>query len=409
MSNTYVKVFEILKKVYGNQAYLGLLLDNADFGTEQGFALRLLYGVIEKDVELEYHIARLCKKRPKLAIRIIIKMGMYLVKYMDSIPEYTAVFEMVELTKTLKKGENSGFVNSVLRSFIKDKETLPNNDLEKLAISLSLPLWLIKKYKKQYSDSEITDIVFKSEKLTHVRVNTRAYDIQRFYDFLDNANCEYQKTQIGAFVKSTGCLSELINKGLVFVQSLGSAVICDAFKEDFQDDGNYKILDMCSAPGGKTVYLSELFPSSQITALELYDNRVNLIENYKALSGAKNVDVMQFDSTIFNPKFVKSFDMILCDVPCMGLGVVASNPDILLHRKEEDLPSLTATQRAILKNAAIYLKDNGTIVYSTCSTLKEENQFLTSNFCTENGFQKSDKLIHVKESGESFYLCRIKK
>ena len=163
MSNTYAKVFEILKKVYGNQAYLGLLLDNADFGTEQGFALRLLYGVIEKDVELEYHIARLCKKRPKLAIRIIIKMGMYLVKYMDSVPEYTAVFEMVELTKALKKGENSGFVNSVLRSFIKDKETLPNNDLEKLAISLSLPLWLIKKYKKQYSDSEITDIVFKSE------------------------------------------------------------------------------------------------------------------------------------------------------------------------------------------------------------------------------------------------------
>ena len=409
MNRTYIQIFEILKKVYGNHAYLGLILDNADFGNDRSFALRIIYGVIEKDTEFEYHLGYLCKKRPKLALRIILKIGMYMIKYMDSIPEYTAVNETVELAKELKKSENAGFINSVLRSFIKDKNRLPSDPLEKLSVSESVPLWLCRKYKEQYSESEIGSIINFGEKLTHIRVNSLKYTLNEFYSFLRDLGCAFVKSNVGAFIKNTSCCSELISEGKVFIQSLGSIRICDAFKAKFASDGEYKILDMCSAPGGKTVYLAENFPNSSVVALELYDNRINLIENYLENSGVENVQVFQYDSTLYNPKYENSFDMILCDVPCMGLGVVSSNPDILLHRKEEELRSITKTQNAILQNAAKYLKQEGMIVYSTCSTLKEENHYLTDEFCQIYGFIKGDELINIKESGEFFYLCRITK
>jgi 16S rRNA (cytosine967-C5)-methyltransferase len=155
-------------------------------------------------------------------------------------------------------------------------------------------------------------------------------------------------------------------------QSIGSVAICNAIAPCDN------LLDACAAPGGKSVYLAEKCKS--VTACELHEHRVSLIADYATRLGASNVTPVQADSTIFNPDYENAFDAVLCDVPCSGTGVINENPDIKLNRKEEDIPSLNATQLAILENCSRYVKQGGRLYYSTCSILPEENDSVVYNF-----------------------------
>ena len=155
-------------------------------------------------------------------------------------------------------------------------------------------------------------------------------------------------------------------------QSVGSVAICNLIAPC------EKLLDACAAPGGKSVLLSK--KCKEVTASELHPHRVELINSYTSRMHVENVTAVQADSTVFNPEFDGAYDAVLCDVPCSGTGVINENPDIKLFRKEEDIASLNKTQLAILENCSRYVKAGGTLYYSTCSVLPEENDSIVYSF-----------------------------
>ena len=159
-------------------------------------------------------------------------------------------------------------------------------------------------------------------------------------------------------------------------QSVGSAAICDVV-EPCGD-----LLDACAAPGGKSVLLSK--KCGRITSFELHAHRVELIRQYKERMGVKNVFEEQKDSSAFHPEYAGKFDAVLCDVPCSGFGTVSENPDIKLFRKEEDFRSLKETQGKILSACSKYVKEGGTVYYSTCSLFERENDGIVGGFLAEN-------------------------
>jgi len=408
MISPFCTAYNILKKVYSEGAYLSVVLDNTIIDTDKAFVTRLVCGTTEKEVEFEYRLGLLCAKRPKLPARIIIKIGMYLIKYMNSITDYTAVNEMVKLCKDIGKKDITGFVNSTLRKFIDIKDVLPDDELEAKSIKYSIPLWLCQKYEKEYGKN---CLFFSEQKhLTHIRYNNRNYSLSKLYDFCEDAHINYEKTDFGVFVSTTQLFSNLINEGKVFVQSYGSIDICKTLVEGFDSKKEYKVLDLCSAPGGKSVLLSELLPNSYILACDIYSHRTKLIEKYISISGAKNIEVFQCDGTVFNQDWIEKYDIILIDAPCSGFGVVSANPDTFIHKKEENITELTDIQQKLLENSSHYIKTGGVIVYSTCTTLKEENEFLVDNFLKNHNFLIENKgLKGYDQSGEYFFMSRMVK
>ena len=202
-------------------------------------------------------------------------------------------------------------------------------------------------------------------------------------------------------------------KGVYTFQSIGSVAICDQIKT------NGLVFDACAAPGGKTCLLAERVKT--VTSCEIHEHRIKLIESYVKRMGLDNVTVVNIDSTVFNPNFKERFDAVLCDVPCSGYGTVKSNPDIKL--KTVDFKALTALQLSIIKNCSLYLKRGGTLIYSTCSIFREENDDVIEQALKECDLtvEKTDSpLKNLKTKyglqflpnisfGAGFYLCKLKK
>jgi len=139
------------------------------------------------------------------------------------------------------------------------------------------------------------------------------------------------------------------------------------------------ILDLCAAPGGKSIYLKELLPSAKIIACDIHDHRVELIKKYADSVGVK-INVQKNDATVFNPEFENQFDLVICDAPCTGIGIAAKKPEILWNRKESDITELQKLQLRILSTAQRYVKDGGRLSYSTCSLFKAENEIVANRF-----------------------------
>ena len=235
--------------------------------------------------------------------------------------------------------------------------------------------------------------------------------------FLQENKIDYQKTPFSdTFLVKNYKMDEHFKKGIYTFQSVGSVAICNVV-----GSGN-SLLDCCSAPGGKSVYLADKF--NVVTATEYHAHRCELIKSYAKRMGKENVQVINADSTIYNDKFDSCFDVVLCDAPCSGTGVIKDNPDIKLNRTESSILELTKTQTALLNNVCKYVKIGGSLVYSTCSILKEENDLVIEKFLSENGNFKVEKidspLKNIKTKyglsflpyvslGAGFFVCKLKR
>ena len=194
------------------------------------------------------------------------------------------------------------------------------------------------------------------------------------------------------------------------------------------------ILDACSSPGGKTTYLAELMNNEgKIDAFDLYEHRVKLVENNVKRLGIKNINLYVNDASIYNEEYKEKFDKILLDVPCLGLGVLKRKPDIKWQKEKEDILKINEIQLKILENCSKYLKVGGILIYSTCSILKNENEYLINKFLEKNNefdlekidlnsdkiidkdffekYQKNNKYIQVyqNEKTDGFFIAKIVK
>ena len=400
--------YRILNDIYTNRAYASIELGKSlEEAKSKDFVTKLVYGVLEKDVQLNYYINLLTVKKPKNSIILVLKIGMYCIKYMNSMPDYATVSNCVLLAEKINKKELKGFVNAVLKKYILVKDNLPEKYEERLSVETSTPLWLVNLYLKEYGDETEKFLKCNHTTLEHVRINRRLYSIQELEKTLVDSGLEYKKSiEDALYVQNSNVIRKLFDKGLVTIQSLTSMECAKSL--DVKD--GHKVLDVCAAPGGKSEYLSELAKIDLISC-DIHDHRLNLIKSYFSRMHTQGCNVVKNNGTILREEYINKFDRVLCDVPCSGLGIIHKKPDILLNLERKDIDSLVDVQKGIINTSAKYVKKHGKLVYSTCTILKEENEEIVNEFLKEN---KEYKMLYQKqflpsEEHDGFYIAVLEK
>ena len=369
MNNPLVDPYIVLTKVYSGGAYLKQALASSPIEPlNRPRTSKICYGVLEKDIYLGYVIAANCRKAPKSAVRLILKIALYVLEFMGKHGD-TVADCAVELAKRLGKDGAAGFVNAFLRSY--KIPSLPAGGDERLSVSASSPLWLAKRVRRSYkgeaeailsAPSQGVCVRFERGEEEYLKGGYVKTPFEHVYIFKN-------------FVRDCG-----YDAGEYTFQSVGSVAVCSVISPCAN------LLDACAAPGGKSVLLAK--ECGHLTSQELHPHRAELIKTYAKRMGADNISVVTGDASVFNQEWEGAFDGVLCDVPCSGSGVINENPDIKLFRREEDIASLTALQQKILSNCARYVKAGGSLYYSTCSILPEENDSAIFNFLQQDsGFE----------------------
>ena len=360
---------KILTKVFSEGTYSNMAFYGEDVSD---MTTKLVYGVLENNILIEYVLGELVPKKPQNVVYVLLKIGTYALMNLTDVPKFAIVSECVEVAKMNGKCGASGFVNAVLKNVADGKYTLPSeSDKNYLSIKYSKPQWFIDKMIERYGKESVIKMLDEPyDALEHIRVNSRIASSQDVEKCLEKHKEKCEKTDVGGYkVRATECVKRMFDKGLVTYQSPSSMLAVQALGAK---DGA-KILDICSAPGGKAVYLSEICSHSTIVACDLHPHRVALIQKYKNRMHVPNVKAVQADATKLNEEWVGKFDYVLADAPCSCLGTYRKHPDVFLTRKEGDIVELARTQLAIAQNALAYLKVGGMMVYSTCTLFKEEN------------------------------------
>lgn len=396
MRKYFNDALKILSKVYSEGAYSNM----AFYGERvSDMTTRLVYGTLEENVKIEYILSKLIQKKPQSVVYTLLKIGTYALLNLDDVPKFAIVSECVETAKMNGKGGASGFVNAVLKKVANGAYTLPDEgDDNYLCVTYSKPQWFVDKLIVQYGKDIATKIISEpSHTLEHVRVNSRLATNADIEKLFTKGKTQYQKSSVGGYlVKANDAVKRAFDKGLLTYQSASSMLAVQAL--DVQD--GTQVLDICSAPGGKAVYMSELNPHGKITACDLHEHRVALIQKYKNRMHTPNVRALKMDATILNEEWVEQFDYVLCDAPCSCFGTFVKHPDVFLSRSGDEINSLSITQAQILENCAKYLKKGGAMVYSTCTLFREENQDIVNAFLQNHSDYYLEKITCTSEDND---------
>lgn len=360
----------ILAKVFSEGTYADRAFDGED---PAALTSRIVFGVLERNIEIEYILSQLVEKPPKKFVYILLKVGVYALLYLDNIPDYAIVSECVEAAKAAGKGGAAGFVNAVLKRVARREYRLPSpTDADYVRVHYSVPEWFADRLVSDYGEkAAIGTLDAAGSDLVHLRVNRRLSSAEEVGRTLAAKGQSFAPSEVGGILtRVTPLVTNLFSRGIVTYQSPSSVLAVDALapRKDAE------ILDLCSAPGGKAVYASELAPSGHVTACDLHPHRVGLIKKYASRMHADNVIATVADATVFDKRLEGKFDCVIADVPCSCFGTYKKHPDVFLQRGEEVIARLAAVQKKIIDNAVRYLKDGGVMIYSTCTLFSEENE-----------------------------------
>lgn len=418
----FKQAFDILKNIYLKGAYSDIELKKAELKGNKELIYKMILGTIENNFQLDYDIEPYINKdKPKDdEIIIAVKLAIYCIKYLNSTPDYAVVNEANLIFANEKNKWKKPVVNAILRNYLRsDKKIEFKNKYHELSYKYSLPIWYIKKLLEQIDENTFINM-FENKNIEEeqIRVNKRLYSEKEFIDFLNKNEIEYKKGIAGEFiVKNNKLFKTLFREGKITYQS-GSSMLC-VHALDLKD--NLNILDLCAAPGGKTIYISEFFDNLKITSCDIHEHRVELINSYKERMKALNISTSVLDAKEFKPEYRNSFDRILVDAPCTGSGVINKKSDILLKMTNDKISSIVVEQKNILQNSLKYLKKNGVLVYSTCSILKEENEEVIKSVLRGNINFKLEKInIDYENNGyltlypsdkikDGFFIAKIRR
>jgi len=345
-------------------------------------------------------------------IRNILRMGFYQLKYMEKIPEFAAVNESVELAKEFFGKKPAGFVNAILRNYLRDPKRLSDWEskldiIPQIAYRNSHPQWLIRRWLKFYSLRDVELLCSFNNIKAHLvlNINTSKISPSDFCELLDNNNIDYEKSPLHQNCVRLDSHNQVESlpgfaEGFFFVQDETPVLLID--KLDIFPGAT--ILDACAAPGGKTSYAAQLTGKSGIiTAIDVNESRLKLLENNISRLELKNITMKTCDSTnkstLRNTLNRCEFDFIILDVPCSNTGVLRKRIEARWRLREHDFSRLSFIQKEMLTNISDFLKPEGKLLYSTCSIDPQENENVISDFLRDNpGFKLEEQYLFFPKS-----------
>lgn len=425
--NTRELVLEMLIEIIEKNQYSHLVLrdvlDKYQYLSKQerAFMTRLTEGTLEHLIELDYIIDSFSKtkvRKMKPMIRSILRMSVYQIKYMDSVPDSAVCNEAVKLAKRHGFGQLSGFVNGVLRNIsrnISDVRYPDQKDMVRfLEVKYSMPQWIVKQWINDYG-MEKTELILKGfdrENPLSIRTNTLKCTPEELVDKLkaEGVTVEPVKDLDYAFyISGFDYLNSLqsFEDGLFYVQDVSSMMAAElaAPKE------NDYVIDVCAAPGGKSTHLAEkLKGTGMVEARDLTDYKVDLIRDNIDRHELHNMKAVLMDATRYDEASVNKADVLICDLPCSGLGVLGRKTDIRYKIRPEQEKELMELQRQILDTVHQYVKPGGTLVYSTCTIDKMENEDNVRWFADKYKdfvLKEERQLLPGQLGGDGFFLAKF--
>ncbi len=396
--------YNVVKRIFDG-AYSNLVLSHQGLsGLDRAFAENIVLGTLERKVTLEYVLSKFINRKCSSEVSALLMTGIYQILYMDRVPDSAACDETVNLAKELFGQKVAGFTNGVLRNICRKKaDVLKDIDRSQGYIKFSANKDLYNLLKKYYpNDIENIFSAFLGKPTAFLRVNTLKSNAEEVAEKTNGKVISDTCVQVDEISEAV----KLISQGEFYIQGKASqeAVrLLDAKPDDV-------IIDVCACPGGKSLGAAiDMGNKGKIYSLDLHDKKLPLIEKSANLLGIDIIETRKNDARKAIDEFIGIADKVICDVPCSGTGVMGAKPEIK-YKAPEDFKGLYPTQRAIIKEASRYLKIGGTMVYSTCSINKAENEEVIADFLGNNsGF----KLIYEKtclpfdEECEGFYMAKI--
>ncbi|AXK51354.1 16S rRNA (cytosine(967)-C(5))-methyltransferase RsmB [Spiroplasma alleghenense] len=419
--NSRKQALEILFEVFLNKQYSNVLLSKISSAkqissVDKQFIYTLVYGTIKHKIFIEYVVNKLINpdKTPK-KIQVILWMSVFQMIHLKNIPDYAIVNEAVELTKQVTP-KFAGLVNGVLKRFLTEQKELLKVDIKNKQnikpLSLSFPFWLFKKISRDYSLDvalKVAENSLQKAKIA-VRVNSLKGNIDDIFKrYHEEYNFKYSEVCHDSLISERSVIdSDLFKDGEITIQDEASALVCQVLNPQ----PNSKILDMCSAPGGKLTHLAALTNNqAQITGCEISEKKIKLINQNIARLGVENVKIINQDASQIVGE--NQFDYIVLDAPCSGFGVLKRKPEIKLQSfTTEHLQNIYQTQKKLLQRAFELLKPGGEMVYSTCTINLDENQNQIKLLQENN--EKAVVLEEIQIFGfekntDGFYICKLTK
>lgn len=352
---------------------------------ERAFITRLTEGTLERMIELDYILNQFSKvkvKKMKPVIRNIMRMAVYQIKYMDTVPDSAACNEAVKLA--VKKGfvNLKGFVNGVLRSVVRGIDSISypkeTDSAAYLSVTYSMPEWIVRKWLGTYDYVTVEKMLqgFLEEKPTTIRINPAKMEKEELIASLTAAGVKVEEHEYLPYalqISGYDYLADLnsFREGAFSVQDISSMMVAQIASPQEAD----MVIDVCAAPGGKALQMAEmLHGTGQVIARDLTDYKVGLMRENIARLGLENISAQVWDATVFDESLVGKADIVIADLPCSGLGVIGKKTDIKYKMTEDTQKELVQLQRKILSVVQNYVKPGGKLIYSTCTINAEENE-----------------------------------
>jgi 16S rRNA (cytosine967-C5)-methyltransferase len=377
ISPSRIAAFEILSKIETEKSYSSVLLPIYEEKLEpkdRALCHELTLGTLRKQIYLDRVIEKLTNgKKLDSAVKIILRIALYQLIFLDKIPAHAAINDSVNLVQMAKKTSAKGFVNAILRKFTREKIELElANEIEKISVETSHPRWLIEKWIGEFGLEETAKLAEANNETPKMSFRFTAKTTEAVKEFLQKEDLEHDKKY----------LRELAENGKIYFQDEGSQIIANAVELK----GNESFLDVCAAPGSKVTQISnfKFQISNLIVAGDLYFPRVKILQKNCQNQGVDFINILQYDAENILPFADESFDVVLLDAPCSGTGTIRHNPEIRYFLEKKDFAELAFKQLKILKNASKLIKRGGRIIYSTCSLEVEENEDVCQRFLSEN-------------------------
>jgi len=360
---------------------------------DRGFLTELTYGALRWRGRLDWSIRHLSKipfEKIEMETLNILRLGLYQIQFLTRTPASAAVNESVELAKRHRGSGGGGFVNAILRSFLRKKEEIPCPEIDQapalhLSVTYSHPLWLVRRWIEEMGIEETLNVCLFNNRISPLTLRTNTLKMGR-EELLEKLR-EKELKAIPATFSLEGILlddpppiSELpfLNDGFFIIQDEASQLVTSVL----DPKAGERILDACASPGGKTTHMAQRMENrGEIYALDLTQDKLVFVEEMCQRLGIEIVKTLKGDATKFLPVLEgMQFDRVLADVPCSGFGTLRKNPDLKWRKGEGDIKRLSDLQLSILSNLSAYVKNGGILVYSTCTVFHEENEGVVENF-----------------------------